>query len=144
MTASDLTANSEDSSDKEPPKSERKALVLVVDDDAMVGAMTGHCLRRDRYQTEIFDDQKAALTWFAANSYAVSLLISDQNMPGMTGTELAVALRKTKHNLPVIICSGYVDAIDPKVTENGLVDKVLSKPTPTHVLLSAVRNVLRK
>ncbi|MBV6631434.1 MAG: response regulator [Alphaproteobacteria bacterium] len=144
MNKTDLTSKQGPDPNKPTDSGDYQPLVLVVDDDGMVGSMTGHCLRRSGYRTQIFDDPKEALEWFGENAAAVDLLISDQNMPGLVGTDLAVAIRKKKRNLPVIICSGYVDAIDPKVTENGLIAQLLSKPTPTHVLLSAVKNVLAK
>lgn len=144
MAGSSVTHKPTSGVETDDRRGANQPLIMVVDDDGMVGAMTGHCLRRDGYRTEVFDDPEAALSWFRESASPVDLLITDQNMPGLNGTDLAAAIRKLKRNLPVIICSGYIDAIEPRAIESGLISEVLSKPTPTHLLLSVVKSVLVK
>jgi CheY-like chemotaxis protein len=64
----------------------------------------------------------------------IDLLITDQAMPGMTGTELADAVRLERPDLPVIIATGYAEL--PANADTKLLK--LSKPFRQHELANAI------
>jgi len=45
---------------------------------------------------------------------AFDLLITDQTMPEMTGIELIARIREHRHSIPVILCTGYSEAVTAK------------------------------
>ena len=117
-------------------------MIMVVDDEPMVGTMTGHCVKRAGYKASVFDQPEAAVAWFTNHHDMIALVITDHNMPGMTGVELAQELERISAATPVIICSGYVDAIEENVDDLTNVKAIMSKPTPTPTLLAAIEQHL--
>lgn len=120
-----------------------KQTVMVVDDEPMVGTMTGHCLRRAGYETMIFNDPLDARDWFTGHGDDVAAVITDQTMPGMVGTDLARHIHEINPHVPVLICSGYAMAVDPASAAYEAVHAVLNKPVPTHKLLESLKDAIQ-
>ncbi len=59
------------------------------------------------YKVTIMTNSVEALDLFKARPDDFDLVITDQTMPKMSGTELAKELLKIRPNLPIILCSGY-------------------------------------
>jgi PAS domain S-box-containing protein len=85
-----------------------RGVALVVDDEDMVRASTADMLKEFGYEVHEADSAEAALT-LVEKGLSPDLLVSDHLMPGMSGVELALALRETLPQLPVLIVSGYAD-----------------------------------
>lgn len=83
------------------------ASILVVDDDAGILALIRRFLVNSGFSVEIASNGFAA--WNALSNCRHDLLITDYNMPGMTGIELAEKVRDAQMSLPVVIVSGEVD-----------------------------------
>ncbi|WP_232283407.1 PAS domain-containing hybrid sensor histidine kinase/response regulator [Sphingomonas sp. PAMC 26617] len=83
-------------------------VVLLVDDEEVVRASTADMLEELGYEVRQAVSGEEAMER-VAEGLAPDLLITDHLMPGMTGVELAHALRETKPNLPVLIVSGYAE-----------------------------------
>jgi two-component system, cell cycle sensor histidine kinase and response regulator CckA len=79
-------------------------LALVVDDDPAVGDLMGMILESRGWKAIVASDpvEAAAL----AKEQAIDLLLTDLQMPAMTGLRLAATLRKRNAALPVVIMSG--------------------------------------
>ncbi len=56
-----------------------------------------------------YGDQQAALGKLAENASKYSLVVTDFNMPGMSGIDVARAVRAIRADLPVVIASGFID-----------------------------------
>ena len=80
--------------------------ILVVDDDRDLRLLNAEVLRRFGYQTETAEDGAAAWEALQANRY--DLLITDNNMPKVSGVELVKKLRSAHMVLPVILASGAI------------------------------------
>ena len=59
------------------------------------------------YEPVGFDTSSAALAAFRADPDRFDLVLTDEIMPGMTGTELAIALHEIRPDVPVILMTGY-------------------------------------
>ena len=71
-------------------------------------------------------------------------VITDEVMPGLTGTELAAPLRRRRRDLPIVLVSGY---IGPMMSERALaagVDAILKKPVQSRELAAALARVLKR
>ena len=82
--------------------------VLYVDDDEVMLTMVEHLLLKLGYRATCFADPRAALAAVRAGSDPFDIVVTDFNMPQMSGLELAQALHDGNTGLPVVISSGYI------------------------------------
>jgi CheY-like chemotaxis protein len=80
--------------------------ILVVDDDVRVLALTGEMLRLAGYKVLKVNVAPEAVLLFERSAPEIDLLLSDVQMPSLTGPELAVKLRQRNPSLPVVFMSG--------------------------------------
>jgi CheY-like chemotaxis protein len=104
--------------------------VLVVEDDPEAAEFFRHALTvRGRFQVTHTPDPAAALALAAAAPW--DLVVTDLNLPGMSGTDLVAALRPVAPQLPVIL----VTAAPDEIRDATRPDAVLAKPVPVDTLL---------
>ena len=118
--------------------------VLVVDDEEALMAVTSETLKRLGYEPAAFPDGAAALAEFEAQPAKFDAVITDEVMPGLTGTDLAGSLRRRRRDLPILLVSGY---IGPMMSERALaagVDAILKKPVQSRELAAALARVLKR
>jgi PAS domain S-box-containing protein len=116
--------------------------ILLVDDEAAISEMIRLVLTRLGYTVSAFTHPDEALAAFHEAPTLVDLLITDMTMPGRTGLDLARRVRRRRPDLPVIICTGYADAISTESAAADGVDELLVKPVGKDELAAAVRRVL--
>jgi len=90
------------------PDNRRRAILLFVDDDFLIGLSTtslledlGHTVIKASSGSEALDVLRAG--------GPIDLMITDYAMPGMTGLELAEEARALRPNLPILLATGYAD-----------------------------------
>jgi PAS domain S-box-containing protein len=130
--------------DEEPAIRGRGERVLVVDDEEALLAVTTEVLKRLGYEPAAFPDGARALAEFEAQPERFDAVIADEIMPGLSGTELARALRRRRADLPIILVSGY---IGPQMTERALaagVDQILKKPVQAREIAATLARVLAR
>src|SRR5262245_36409653 len=88
-----------------------KATVLIVDDEPLVRDLLSRILERDGYSVLTAADGQQALQLASEHGDAIDLLVSDIQMPGMTGIELAKQLNRFLPNLPVLLMSGFSQSV---------------------------------
>lgn len=86
--------------------------VMVVDDDAGVGAFFRNLLTGVGYQVELFSDSNEALQHYQQDPDRYRLVVTDHKMPGLSGIELINAIKALRPHVPVIMCTGYSAQID--------------------------------
>ena len=82
---------------------------LYVDDDETLAMLAGAMLRRADYIVDTMSNAQQALARVRNEPGSVDLVLTDYNMPRMSGLELARELRALRADLPVVITSGHVD-----------------------------------
>ena len=112
--------------------------VLLVDDEIAVTRGTRRLLRRLGYQVEVRHDGASALALFLEDPSAFDVVVTDHSMPGLTGTELARAIRKVRPGLPVLLTTGF-DARLRLEADEALFAAVLLKPFGGQELGAAIR-----
>ena len=113
--------------------------LIVVDDDESVRAMLTLMLDRAGYQVDTANDGIEGLAKLRANKY--DLLISDNQMPGLTGLEMIKRLHSERIKLPIIMASGTLlteDVVDLDIPPL----KILNKPYRLADLLALVTTTL--
>lgn len=112
--------------------------VLVVDDDEDTARFHAMVLRRGGLAVTVVHDPVEALRRIGAEPY--DLLVSDIEMPAMTGLELAARLRETAPRLPAVLVTAHatVEAAVGAV-RTGAADFVLKPVLPADLLATAGR-----
>jgi CheY-like chemotaxis protein len=116
--------------------------VLVVDDEEALVAVTSEVLKNIGYEPVACSDGTAALAAF--ESGRIDAVIADEVMPGISGTQLARALRHRRADLPIVLVSGYTG---PMLSERALaagITEILKKPVQSRDIASALARVLRR
>ncbi|MBF0231710.1 MAG: response regulator [Desulfamplus sp.] len=119
---------------------EQRTILCVDDEPDIVDAL--HDTFMDKYKVKTATSSKEALTIFKKAD--ISLVISDQRMPEMTGVELMEQIHKIKPACKKILLTGYADikaSVD--AINKGNVDKYLSKPWDDEELLDVVAHLLK-
>ena len=108
-------------------------VILAVDDDPLVLLNTAAMLEDLGHTVLEATSGKDALEIIRRKG-GIDLVITDQAMPLMTGSELAIAIRAEKPDLPIILATGYAEL--PPGADGGL--PRLSKPFRQHQLADAI------
>ena len=124
-------------------------LILVVDDEPDVEALFRQQFRRDlrdgRFTMQFAQSAPAALQCIAAAGDAsLILILSDINMPGMSGLELLPKAKEVRPDVPVIMITAYGDAeTKRKALERGA-DALFTKPIDFAELRSEIQTRVDK
>jgi PAS domain S-box-containing protein len=118
------------------------ARILLVDDDCDVRSVTAALLVEIGYEVVEAGSGDAALDCLAREGERIELMIADVAMPGMSGVELAHAVRRGRPDLPILFVTGFGGAALPS-DETGLGD-LLRKPFRTAELAAKVAATLSR
>lgn len=116
-----------------------KERILFVDDEQSISELVREYLSSLGYQVDLARNGIEALN-LLENSY--DLVITDQSMPQMKGTDLAQELHKRCMNLPIILFTGYADLETKQTAESLAINKILYKPLKIQELGAEVRKIL--
>jgi signal transduction histidine kinase/ActR/RegA family two-component response regulator len=106
----------------------RGQVVLAVDDEPEVLAALEEMLATLGYEPAGYTDSRAALDAFRADPGRFDAVISDERMPELDGTHLAVALREAKPGIPIVIATGFGgEGFEARALAAG-VNRVVRKP----------------
>ena len=83
--------------------------ILYVDDDESLLFLVRRLMTRRGMRISTFADQNAALDALRADPASFDLVVTDYNMPGMSGLDVARQVRAIRADLPVVVASGFID-----------------------------------
>jgi DNA-binding response OmpR family regulator len=115
--------------------------ILVVDDDTDIRQLSSDVLIHSGYEVDAAADGAAA--WEALQIKDFDLLITDHNMPRLTGVELVRKLRSARMALPVIMATGRLPTEELAQNPPLQLAAMLPKPFSVEELLGIVTKVLR-
>jgi CheY-like chemotaxis protein len=131
--------------------------VLIVDDEEPLVALATRTLEELGYAPVGFTSSSAALAAFRADPQRFDAVITDERMPGISGSSLIREVRGIRDSIPVVLMSGYLGA-PPNVREGVLLDalgvvpqmpfgvgadEVLRKPLSARELAASLARVLQ-
>jgi CheY-like chemotaxis protein len=102
--------------------------VMVVDDERALVSLAEETLAELGYEPVGFDSSLAALEAFRAEPKRFDLVLTDETMPDLTGTELAREMRQLRRDIPIILMSGYSGALLAERAQAAEVIDMLRKP----------------
>jgi len=116
--------------------------VLLVDDDLPVQLILRRVLEDGGHAVRVASSGYLALAAIQAAPESIGLVVSDVRMPGMSGLDLALEVRRSWPNLPLLLMSAY-DPPELGSSHAGLVDvPLLRKPFSNDDLLRLVAALL--
>src|SRR5512134_411004 len=118
-------------------------LILVVDDEPDVEVLFRQQFRRDlrsgRFTMEFAQSAPAALQCIDdAKDASLILILSDINMPGMSGLELLPKAKALRPDVPIIMITAYGDADTKRKALEGGADALFTKPIDFGMLRSEI------
>ena len=117
--------------------------ILVVDDEDNVRELLADILESEGYQVELASSGREALEKFGDGA-AFDALFTDLGMQGMSGWELAHAVRELDEKVPVAVVTGWGEAVGSGERLAARVDWVIAKPFDTAQILAIAREVARR
>ncbi|PKN58797.1 MAG: hypothetical protein CVU56_03795 [Deltaproteobacteria bacterium HGW-Deltaproteobacteria-14] len=116
--------------------------VLLLDDDPTTLLVHRRLLTSLGYTVDAFGDPELALARVEEAARGYDLVITDQNMPFMSGVELAARVIARWPGTPVLVCSGLGESIEGTAAELGALSGLLQKPLTREALAQAVQSAL--
>ena len=117
--------------------------ILVIDDEPFLLRMETDMLLDMGYDVIAFGDGVEAMKLFSANPYAFDLVITDQTMPGMTGTQVARKINAMRPGLPIILYTGTPD-VGHEEAQGSSIGWIVQKPFSTKDWSGLLRQILDK
>ena len=117
--------------------------ILLVEDDEDLCEAARIGLERQGYQVEGFRDPLAARAAFAQSPQDWDLVITDQNMPALTGLQLIRDIKAARDDIPVILWTGLGHMLAAETARAEGAALYLDKPVENGALAQAVRKLLR-
>ena len=126
-----------------PTRSESEpARILYADDDALLRKLGKLVLVRSGYAVDTAEDGAAA--WEALNQTRYHLLITDHDMPRLTGRQLIAQARRAGMCLPILMTSGSFNPLDDLDGAGSDFAAFLPKPFTSAMLVETVEQALRR
>jgi CheY-like chemotaxis protein len=117
--------------------------VMIVDDERALVALAEETLAGLGYEPVGFDSSVAALQAFRAEPQRFDLVLTDEMMPDLTGTQLAREIRQLRPEISVILMSGYSDTqLSERARAAGIMD-LLRKPLARRDIAEPVARALQ-
>jgi len=118
--------------------------VMVVDDEPDVAAFMCELLEVWGLEVTVLHSGSEALRVFVLDIEQFDLVITDQTMPGLTGTEFAGELLRLRPDLPVVLYTGYSEQVNEESARRAGLRAVLRKPLDVPHLQELVRQILER
>jgi ligand-binding sensor domain-containing protein/signal transduction histidine kinase/CheY-like chemotaxis protein len=116
--------------------------VMVVDDEESMVIMAGSMLEKLGYKVTVATQSPEALNMFEKKPMMYDLVITDQTMPHLIGTQLSKKMKSIRADLPIVIMTGFSESVDRKQIKEFGIAAYLAKPFDTYSLGILVRKVL--
>jgi signal transduction histidine kinase len=102
--------------------------VLLVDDEKSLVLLGEEMLAVLGYEPVGFDNSRLALAAFRADPQRFDLVLTDEVMPDMTGTELAGAMHQLRPDLPIVLMTGHIGHAENDRARPAGIREVIKKP----------------
>ncbi len=121
---------------------ENRPQILYIDDDPVMVDLFTYMLQRRGYRVSGHVNVFTALQVLRANPASFDLVIVDQEMPAMSGLQVALEVRSIRSNLPVTLASGFItEALRLQASRAG-VREVVFKPDAMKDIYQMAERVL--
>jgi CheY-like chemotaxis protein len=118
--------------------------ILFVDDEEFQADIGKRMLERLGYRVTAKTSANEAFELFRQHPEDFDLVITDMTMPDMTGDILARKLIAIRPDIPVIVCTGYSERINPDIVKEIGIKELAMKPVVMKDIAQMIDRVLSK
>ncbi len=118
------------------------ARILLVDDEEELVRVEKKVLERRGYSVTAITSSTKALDLFRAQPDEFDIVLTDQTMPEMTGLRLSEELLKIRPDLPIILATGFSEAITPEALEEIGIRACIMKPFSANDAEQQIRSLI--
>jgi len=116
--------------------------ILVADDEPQLVELWKEMLEGYGYSVDGYSSSLAALERFREDPMAYDIVLLDQTMPGMVGSELAKRMLLARPGMPIIIATGFSETVSAEIAEEIGLRALVYKPILADELAEAIRRAL--
>lgn len=116
--------------------------ILVVDDEEPVRELLRDILESEGCRVYLAPGGREALSLFAVQQF--DGIFTDVGMPGMSGWELAHAIRQSNETVPIAVITGWGSAVGSDEQKQARVDWVVTKPFRAERISELVQDIRKK
>ena len=118
--------------------------IMLVDDETSLVRLGEEMMAELGYEPVGFSSSTAALESFRGAPDRFDAVLSDEAMPGLTGSELAEQIHRIRPDIPIVLMSGFATAaLATRARDAGVVE-VLAKPLVARDIARCLANALRR
>ena len=142
ITSQPLTpgSNKEQAQDDETQDAPKQARILIVEDEAGIRDLLEELLFMEGYRITAVDNGSDGVSRFTEEDH--DLVFTDLRMPGMSGWDVAKAVKSHNPRTPVVMVTGWdTEALSSELSDTG-VDHILQKPFDMAAVLKLVSELL--
>lgn len=115
--------------------------LLFIDDELPIARMSSRQLEGLGYKVTVMNNSVEALELFKVQPESFDLFSTDMIMPSLTGSELAVKMREIRPDIPIIICTGYINNMSEIEAQDLGINAFAYKPFTKTDFAKTIRNV---
>jgi CheY-like chemotaxis protein len=117
--------------------------ILLVDDEEGITELGRSILELQGFNVTTRASGIEALAYVKSAPDEIDLVITDQSMPEMSGTELTAEIKKIRADIPVILCTGYSQKVSSEEEAKAFgIKRLIMKPLDRQELVDIVRKTL--
>jgi signal transduction histidine kinase/CheY-like chemotaxis protein len=118
--------------------------ILLVDDEVSLVHLGEEMLAALGYEAAGYTSSVEALAAFAAEPQRFDAVLSDETMPQLAGSQMALQIRKIRPDIPIVLMSGYVGPNMAAMARQANVNELLPKPLVSRDIAKALARVFAK
>ncbi len=116
--------------------------VVYLDDEAPLVFLVDRALTRRGYRVSALTSAEEAITLVRDSEHEVDIVVTDYNMPHLSGMDVAKTLRALRPQLPIVLISGYVtEAMRAEATSVGI-QEIVHKPDSIDELCQTIESLV--
>ena len=116
--------------------------ILFVDDQSFIVDTGKKILESHGYKVVGQTSSVDALNAFLAQPSKFDLVVTDLTMPKMTGVDLSQAILKIRPDIPIILCTGFSEELQPQKAQRLGIKKIVMKPFTIKELTHVIETLL--
>ncbi|MBN2411137.1 response regulator [candidate division KSB1 bacterium] len=128
--------------DKNPSRTQKH--IMLIDDDDDILKIQKQLVEYLGYKVTAFNESQLALEAFSNNPQLYDLILTDMNMPELTGLALSKLMLQINSDIPIILCTGYAESINEATIKSVGIKKFILKPLTAQKLSNDLKTVLKE